>query len=187
MVGRSFGSITVLMDTVLRHYGYGYTQDQQVDLLLGRPLNKAQTRDISIQMHLSISRHRSSFVYTVDAVAFAGGQLSQLPSVTYCGLWPIKCRKGSEKYKSNCWFWEKLTIGWFGRDSQPTFNWPNAIVFDQIDIQAQTLGPAGSFSHFPVRPAYMHLVLSRLRFESCMTPWCCPWLEESCSKRTDLD
>jgi hypothetical protein len=25
MVGRSFGSITVLMDTVLRYYGYGYT------------------------------------------------------------------------------------------------------------------------------------------------------------------
>jgi hypothetical protein len=25
MVGRSFGSIAVLVDTVLRHYGYGYT------------------------------------------------------------------------------------------------------------------------------------------------------------------
>ena len=52
-----------------------------------------------------------------------------LMSLNYCGLWTIKCRQGSGKNKSNCSFLEKLTFGWFRRESLPTFNRPDTTVF----------------------------------------------------------
>jgi hypothetical protein len=33
--------------------------------------------------------------------------------LTYCGVWPIKCRQGRSKTnESDCRFWEKLTFDW---------------------------------------------------------------------------
>jgi hypothetical protein len=31
----------------------------------------------------------------------------------YCGVWPIKCRRGSKTNKSNCQFGKKSIFDWF--------------------------------------------------------------------------
>jgi hypothetical protein len=165
-----------------RAHGYGITEltalrirmhlRSQVDLLLGRPLDKAQTRGISIQMHFSISRHRSSFVYTIEAVAFAGGQLSQLPSVTYCGL-RLNVVKDLKRVNPIVGFRE-VDIRLVRKRFPGDISLARHHSIRPLDIRAQILGPASSFSHFSFRPAYIHVVLSRLILESCMTPWCCP-------------
>jgi hypothetical protein len=46
----------------------------------------------------------------------------------YCGLWPIRCRRGSKTNKSNCQAWKKSTYYLLSRQSQLGFIWPETTV-----------------------------------------------------------
>jgi hypothetical protein len=56
-------------------------------------------------------------------VAISRGQtpLATVVKRTCCGVWPIKCRQGSKRNKSNCQFWKKLTFDWLVGEPQDLF------------------------------------------------------------------